>query len=389
MSKKKIIAITGTRSDYGPMRPVYRKIIADPDFNFGLIVTGMHLLPEYGLSIQEIEKDYFPILRKVSMLLGEDTNSAMVKSLGLAIYGIAEALEDLQPDIVLLQGDRGEMLAAAIGAAHQNIPIVHMSGGDFSGSIDDSIRNAITKFAHIHLVTCDQSAKQVTLMGEEPSRIAIVGEPTLDVIRSFLPHSLTQLEHMFNLDLSLPLILTTQHPVTYESQYSADQMRETLEALTEIGEQTVFIYPNSDAGNRAMVKIIEQYTDCDHIRFLRSIPHDTYLSLMKHASVMVGNSSSGIIEAPAFKLPVVNIGTRQNRRVRACNVIDVRYDRKEILCAIQTALSDNNFKKSCKDCVNPYGDGHTADRVVSILKNLQLTPKLLAKWLPITPLQDK
>ena len=382
MKKRSIIAVTGTRSDYGPMRPVFKAIGASNTLQLGLIVTGMHLLPEHGSTVREIERDEFPILRRVSMLLAEDSGLAMAKGLGLGILGIAQALEELRPDMLLLQGDRGEMLAAAIASAHANIPVCHMSGGDSSGSIDDSIRHAITKFAHLHLVTCEESARQVEAMGEVHARIFVVGEPTLDVIRQFEPIPPAQLGKQLDLDLTRPLIVAIQHAVTSEVDRAADQMRETLEALVKLREQVLFFHPNSDPGGQAMAQVLESYQGYDFIHEARHIHHEAFLSLMRVAQVMVGNSSSGIIEAPSFHLPVVNIGTRQTGRVRAANVIDVGYDRGQIAAAIERALRDSAFRQKVKNCVNPYGDGHTSEHVVDILNRVRLVPKLTAKWLP-------
>jgi UDP-N-acetylglucosamine 2-epimerase (non-hydrolysing)/GDP/UDP-N,N'-diacetylbacillosamine 2-epimerase (hydrolysing) len=366
------------------MRSIFRAIEASDSLELGLIVTGMHLLFEYGLSVREIERDGFQILHRLSMPLGEDTGLAMAKSLGTAILRIADALDEIQPNIILLQGDRGEMLAAAIVSAHANIPIVHMSGGDYSGSIDDSIRHAITKLAHLHLVTCEQSAQRVKAMGEASERVFVVGEPSLDAISSLEPVPPKQLAEQFDLDLARPLILATQHPVTSEADHAAKQIHETLEALVELGEQAIITYPNSDAGGRAMIQVIEDYKRHSFLRFSCNASHDTYLSMMKIASVMVGNSSSGIIEAPSFRLPVVNVGTRQIGRLRAANVIDVGYKRKEIVLAIQKALHDQEFRESLRYCVNPYGDGHTSERTVKILERIRFVPELIAKWMPPT-----
>jgi GDP/UDP-N,N'-diacetylbacillosamine 2-epimerase (hydrolysing) len=382
MNIRRVIAITGTRADYGLMRPVFRAIETNERFYLGLIVTGMHLLPEYGLTIHEIERDGFKILRRVSMLLGEDTGTAMAKGLGLAVIGIAEALEELRPDILLLQGDRGEMLAAAIAGTHANIPVVHMSGGDRSGSIDDSIRHAITKLAHLHLVTCEQSAQHVRAMSEVSERIFVVGEPSLDAIRNlkFVPPE--QLAEQFDLDLDHPLILVSQHPVTSEADQAASQMRETLDALIEVNEQAIVFYPNTDAGGKAMMQVLREYNAYGTLKFFDNVSHEKYLSLMNIADVMVGNSSSGIIEAPSFQLPVINIGTRQIGRLRAANVIDVEYKREEIVLAIKKALYDQKFKEFLKHCMNPYGDGRTSERTIEILMRMKLCPELVNKWIP-------
>lgn len=380
--KRKICSITGTRADYGLMRPVYRATAENSALHLDLIVTGMHLLPEFRTSLAAIEEDHYGDLHRCSMLLGEDNGKAMAQSFSLAVFGIAELLHKIQPDIVLLQGDRGEMLAGAIAAAHMNIPIVHMSGGDYSGSIDDSIRNAISKFSHIHLTTCKLSSERLLAMGEERHRIREVGEPGLDAIRQmkFLPAD--ALAQEFGLDLSLPIILATQHPVTTETELAAWQITQTLNALAELGYQTIFTYPNADAGGREMAAVLESYRGRPFLRVVPNLGSDKYLSLMKIASVLVGNSSSGIIEAPSFKLPVINIGTRQQGRLRALNVLDVAYDSCSIKDAIRFAIHDETFRARLAKCSNPYGDGYAANRTISLLRGMKLTKALLTKWIP-------
>jgi UDP-N-acetylglucosamine 2-epimerase (non-hydrolysing)/GDP/UDP-N,N'-diacetylbacillosamine 2-epimerase (hydrolysing) len=322
-----------------------------------------------------------PILRQISIILGDDTPLSMAKSVGIGIMGMCDALADIKPDCLIVYGDRGEMLAGTIAAAHANIPIIHISGGDISGSIDDSIRNAISKFAHIHLAISEDGAANLKKMGEDEKRIFIVGEPSLDIIHNFSPVDPNLLAKKFNLDLSRPIILATQHPVSNEAEFSGQQMRETIEALLEIGAQTIISYPNSDAGNKVIIKVIEEYKDHPLFRFSRNLPHEVYLSLMKISSVMVGNSSSGIIEAPSFKLPVINIGTRQINRLRASNVIDVGYNKKEIVEKIKFVMTDIKFKKNLKLCVNPYGDGYSSEKIFQIIKNLDVTGNLTSKWL--------
>lgn len=378
---RKILAITGTRADYGLMRPVYQAITASETLKLELIVTGMHLLPEYSVSLSEVEKDNYCPSHRVSMALGEDSGKAMAQSLGLALFGIAPIMEKTSPDIVLLQGDRGEMLAGAIAAAHMNIPIVHMSGGDYSGTIDDSIRNAISKFSHFHLTTCSSSTERLLAMGEMQSRIVEVGEPGLDVIcqMTFIPFE--ELAAELEIDSTRPFVLAAQHSVTTEAEQAPQQIRETLEALAELGMQVVFTYPNSDAGGREMTRILESYRDKNFIRIIPHLGSQKFLSLMKMATVMVGNSSSGILEGASFKLPVINIGTRQHGRLRANNVIDVGYDRTEILNAIHFVLNDKGYRQALRDCRNPYGDGMTAPKTVDILSRLKLSSSLLAKWM--------
>jgi UDP-N-acetylglucosamine 2-epimerase (non-hydrolysing)/GDP/UDP-N,N'-diacetylbacillosamine 2-epimerase (hydrolysing) len=378
---RKVLAITGTRADYGLMRPVFEAIAACRTLELELVVTGMHLLPEFSASLSEVEKDSYCPLHRVNMALGEDSGMAMARSLGQALLGIAPLIETVRPDIVLLQGDRGEMLAGAIAAAHMNIPAVHMSGGDFSGTIDDSIRNAISKFSHIHLTTCPSSTDRLMAMGESRSRIVEVGEPGLDVIRTmtFIPP--VELAADLGIDVSKPLVLAAQHPVTTEAGQAAHQIAETLEALASLGMQVVFTYPNSDAGGRDMVRVLESYRDRDSMRIIPHLGSNRFLSLMKIAAVLVGNSSSGILEAASFKLPVVNIGTRQHGRLRACNVVDAGYDRTEIAQAVTFVLTDAGFRERLAGCCNPYGDGTAASRTVDVLRRIVLKPALLSKWM--------
>ncbi len=363
------------------MTPVMRSIVNSTNLTLELIVTGMHLLPEFKSGLASIQEDSFCRLHFASTILGEDSGRAMAQSLGLAVLSFSSILSDVNPDIVLLQGDRGEMLAGAIAAAHMNIPIVHMSGGDYSGSIDDSIRNAISMFSHIHLTTCRQSSERLLAMGESVNRVYEVGEPILDVIKNmeFIPPEVLARE--LKLDLSKTIILAAQHPVTTEAVQAAWQIVQTLEALKELDFQCVFTYPNSDAGGREMTRVLESYRQNKFIRLVPNLGSEKYLSLMKIASLMVGNSSSGILESPSFKIPVVNIGTRQHGRIRATNVVDVPYDKDRIVSAVRYVLGNQDFHDRLKDCINPYGNGTAARKTVDILQRLLITPALLAKWM--------
>jgi len=382
--KRKVLAVTGTRAEYGAMRPVYAAVAAATDLELELIVTGMHLAPRFASSLAEVEGDRYGPLHHVPVADTAASGAAMARALGEAVVAMAGVIEQVRPQLVLVQGDRGEMLAAAIAAAHQNVVIVHMSGGDSTGSIDEPIRHAISSFAHVHLTTCPESGARLVARGESALRIIEVGEPALDVILSLEPVPPEELAADLDLDLGRPIVLGTQHPVTTEAGDSAHQMTETLAALAALGMQTVFTYPNTDAGGAEMVRVLQSYAGRS---FLRAVPHlgsRRYLSLMRIAAVMVGNSSSGILEAASFRLPAVNVGTRQHGRTRACNVIDVGYDRDAIVKAVRFALSDPTFKASLAGCVNPYGDGSAAARTVDVLRRLRLTPALVAKWLPAT-----
>jgi UDP-N-acetylglucosamine 2-epimerase (non-hydrolysing)/GDP/UDP-N,N'-diacetylbacillosamine 2-epimerase (hydrolysing) len=381
---RRIIAVTGSRAEYGAMRPVFRAIAAAEALELDVIVTGMHLAPEFAASLAEIEADSFSRKHRVDVRSRDGTRLAMACALGEGVVSMAHAMARIAPDIVLVQGDRGEMLAATMAAAHLDIPVAHMSGGDRTGSIDDAIRNAITSFAHIHLTTCPESTQRVIAVEGSSDRVFEVGEPALDTILALEPLPWGALAQELALDSSRPVVLAVQHPVTTEADESAAQVIETLEALAAIGMQTVFTYPNTDAGGDAIVDVLEAWRGRS---FLRIVPHLgslKYLSLMRQAAVLVGNSSSGIIEAPSFKLPVVNVGTRQHRRTRANNVIDVGYNRHEIRAGVEHALGDAAFRAALADCHNPYGDGRCAARTAKILASLRLGAGFTAKWLERT-----
>jgi len=377
---RKIAVVTGTRAEYGILKPVLKAIKTHPRLNLALIVTGMHLSKEFGYTIKEIRKDGFKIDAKVEMLHGEDTGAAMAKSIGKCIEKMTEALKRIKPDFLVLLGDRGEMLAGAVAASYMNIPIAHLHGGEASGSVDDSVRHAITKLAHIHFPATRESANRIIKMGEDPSRIFIVGAPALDTILNERLPKPADLSKKYGLDLSKPILLVLQHPVVTEADEAANQMKETLNAVVELKHQTIIIYPNADAGGRRMIKVIKKFErKYSFIKSFKSILYTDYLGLMRVASVMIGNSSSGIIEAPSFHLPVVNIGTREKGRERSTNVIDVRNNKREILKAVKKALCDKQFRGKVKKCRNHYGDGKAGTRIAEMLGKIKITPQLTQK----------
>lgn len=378
---KKIAVITGTRADYGIYYPILKAILAHPNLKLFLIVTGSHLSPKFGNTVDEILKDGFKIKAKVDMLLDGDTGSAMARSLGTGIIGITQVLESIKPHMLLILGDRGEMLAGAIAGVHMNIIVAHIHGGEVSGTVDEPLRHAITKLSHIHLVATDESAQRIIKLGEQKDAVFVVGAPGLDtIINQELIDPITTAKR-FNLDISRSILLVLQHPVTTEVKEASWQMKQTMEALVELSMQTILILPNSDAGGQAMIKTIKKYAHYPFIQSFQNLPHIEYLSLMKIANVMIGNSSSGIIEAPSFHLPVVNIGTRQQGRQRAKNIIDVTYDKTEIIKAINKALFNSNFKEKVRNCLNPYGDGKAGPKIAKILSQIKITQSLLQKKL--------
>jgi UDP-N-acetylglucosamine 2-epimerase (non-hydrolysing)/GDP/UDP-N,N'-diacetylbacillosamine 2-epimerase (hydrolysing) len=376
---KKVAVITGTRADYGIFRPVLNAIQKSPELTLSLIVTGMHLSEKFGHTLDEIERDGFTIDAKLHLGLSEDTGASMARDVGDCISGLSDVFEQVKPDILLILGDRGEMLAAAITGAYMNIPVAHLHGGEVSGTVDESVRHAITKLSHIHFPATEESAARIKKLGEDEFRIHVVGAPALDTILSECLIPKEKIAQMFNLNASKPIILAVQHPVTTELDDVERQIRETMEALVAISGQTVLTYPNADAGGRKIIEVIERYRQYPFIQIHKSLNHIEYLSLMRSANVMVGNSSSGIIEAPSFGLPAVNVGTRQDGRQRADNIIDVGYDKNEIIEAIKKGLYDKKYISKVKKCVNPYGNGKAGATIATILENIEITPELLKK----------
>lgn len=371
--------VTVARSDYGIYLPVLQRIQGDPDLRLHLIVAGMHLSPEFGLTVQAIEQDGFEISERIEMLLSSDTPEGIAKSMGLGTIGFAQAYARLRPDILLVLGDRFEMHAAAMAALPFKIPIAHIHGGEVTiGAIDNSIRHALTKMSHLHFVATEVYAKRVMQMGEEPWRVIVSGGPSLDNLHSVKLLSKAELEWL-DFDLTKAFLLVTYHPVTLEYEQTDWQIQQLLAALDVTEMPIVITYPNADTGYHTIVHRIEAFaTEREHVRIVRNLGMRRYFSLMRFAAAMVGNSSSGIIEAPSFELPVVNIGTRQEGRVKARNVIDVGYEEKAILAGIEKALSAP-FRRSLKGMVNPYGDGHAAEVIVETLKRIELDNKLITK----------
>ncbi|KEI06966.1 UDP-N-acetylglucosamine 2-epimerase (hydrolyzing) [Clostridium botulinum C] len=376
---RKIAVITGTRADYGIYYSVLKAIENHKDLELHLIVCGMHLSPEFGMTINEIEKDGFKIDDKIDTILSSDSGEAMAKSIGITLMGLTQSLDRIKPDILLILGDRGEMMAGALAAIHMNIPVAHIHGGEVTGTVDESIRHSITKLSHIHFPANEDSRERIIKMGEEKKNVYVVGAPGIDYIKNTEYLSREEVLRRFNLKDDKIFILT-QHPVTTEKDMVVYQIEETLSAIAELGIQTIISYPNSDNGGREIIKVIEKYREkYDFLKVFKNLSQVEYLSLLNTADIMIGNSSSGIIEAPSFKLPVINIGTRQQGRLRACNIIDVSYNRKEILSAIDKVLYNEEFKKELKKCENPYGDGHSGERIADILSKVDINHQLIQK----------
>ena len=381
MMTRKVCVLTGSRSEYGILRPVLFAITESESLDLSIIVTGMHLSPQYGYTISDIEKDGFLIDAKVDMMLDSSSGISMAKSVGIGIIGLSQALEMLQPDIVLIAGDRIEPLAIAIATTYMNIPLGHIHGGDksFGGHADDSVRHAITKLAHVHFAVSNESANRIIKLGEDPSKVFVVGAPALDTILNERLLRKNELCKKYGLNPTIPLLMVVQNPVSREVDTAPDQMRETMEALVNIKQQTVIIYPNSDMGGRKMIEVINEYHNFPFLKIVTNMPHRDYLSLMKVSSAIIGNSSSALIEAPSFKLPAVNIGSRQEGRERADNVIDVPYERNLIISAINTVMFDKKFINRVKKSKSPYGDGTAGKKIIKILTEIELNIDILKK----------
>jgi len=369
---RKVLYISGSRADYGPVRRVLQAIQADPDLDLSILVTGMHLDPAHGETWQEIDADGFTIAERVYGHVTGDSLAAMGASVGLYLYGMSQTIARIQPDIVLVLGDRGEQLAGAMAAAFQNIVVVHLCGGSISGSIDDSIRHAITKFAHYHLPAFEEHARRIIQMGEDPARVRVVGLPGGD-IRPDVAFSREQICTELALPPTQLYLLVIQHSVTHSQAEAGKQITETLEAVAALDFPTLLANPNDDAGGRVILAKMKEYSErYAHLHILPpQCSRERFASIMAHAGVLIGNSSSGIVEAMSVSLPVVNIGNRQRGREHMACLLNVGYDRAEIRQVIETALSDA-YRQQLADFASQMMVRDTAAEVVDCLRSLDL-----------------
>ncbi len=372
--------VTVARSDYGIYQSVLRMIEDDPDLRLRLFVTGMHLSPEYGMTVKEIEKDGFDIAERVEMLLSSDTPAGVAASMGMGTVGFAQAFSRFKPDILLVLGDRFEMHAAVVASLPFKIPVAHIHGGESTeGAIDESLRHSITKMSHLHFASTQAYANRIEQMGENPWRVLVSGAPALDNLRRFSLLGRDDLKKQHGLEIDDCTLLVTFHPVTLQYEQTENHMTALLDALDNIGLRVVFTYPNADTQGRLIVEMIRGFAEKrSNVQVAVNLGIEGYFSLMNQATAMIGNSSSGVIEAASFKLPVVNIGDRQRGRHHSTNVIDVGYGKDEILAGINTAI-DPEFTAGLADLENPYGDGLSAERIVNRLKEVELDDVLLLK----------
>ncbi|MFA5097235.1 MAG: UDP-N-acetylglucosamine 2-epimerase [Candidatus Margulisiibacteriota bacterium] len=377
---RKICVVTGSRSEYGLLKPVIEKISKEKNLRLQLAVCGMHFSRKHGLTYRIVEKDFPKHVVRAPFVMKGDSGFDMSMAVGEGIKQFSGLFKRIKPDILLVLGDRMEILSAATAALYMNIPIAHMHGGDRGfGCVDNQVRDAVTKMSSLHFAATKKSAKRIIKMGEEPERVFVTGAPGLDAIKHSKLLSKPELFNKYGLDAHQPLLIALQHPVTTETGSARGQMKETMDALTTVGLQTIVLYPNNDAGGRQMIDVINSYKGKEIFKIFTNVERTDYLSMLKHANALVGNSSSGIIETPLFGIPVVNIGSRQKGRERSTNIIDAGSRKALIVRAIAKALRDRAFISLAKKCKNPYGDGRAAQRAVKILKDIKLDKKLLQK----------
>jgi len=378
--KRTIAAVTSSRADYSHLYWPLRELSHHPLVDLKIIALGPHLSPEFGYTAREIEHDGFEIAARVECLLSSDTDVGMAKTIGVAALGLADALGHMRPGLLLLIADRYEMLAPASVALALRIPIAHIEGGERSeGAIDDAVRNALTKMSHLHFTSTEQARRRVIAMGEEEWRVHRAGAPSLDHLRRRELYTREELESQLHIRLDPDAIVVSYHPVTL-ARNTLLEVEALFAALETLPQQLLFCWPNADAGSRALIERAKSFLSSRPGRgaMWTNLDAPTYWSLLRHAGLFLGNSSSGIMETPSFALPAVNIGLRQHGRERARNVLDAEPGKEAILQQIGKATSAD-FRESLRGMSNPYGEGDAATKITHVLANIPLTEDLLLK----------
>ena len=372
---RKICVVTGTRAEYGLLCGLMRAINNDPDLHLQIIATNMHLSPEFGLTYQEIEADGFHIDKKVECLLSSDTSNGTAKTVGLATIGFADAYQDLRPDLIVVLGDRYEILAAAQTALFFRIPIAHLHGGEITeGAYDDCIRHSITKMSHLHFTSTENYRQRVIQLGEQPERVFNVGAIGIENIKTIPLMSREELEDSIGFKLGKQCVMVTYHPVTLEDSTAEEQSINLLEALDKITDcKVIFTMPNSDTNGRIIKQAIEQYVSKNSHRCVafKSLGLKRYLSALQFVKAVIGNSSSGIIEVPSFHIPTLNIGDRQKGRIMSESVLNCGTSTIDIKSGLDKVLSDD-FQKVAQKCVNPYEGEKTTTKILDVIRNYPL-----------------
>lgn len=374
----KLLFLTGSRGEWGYIRPILR-LCEQRGVDYHICATNMHLLPSHGLSVDEIRRDGFEVEDEIYMALEGGTHTTMTKSMGILLTSFVDILTRVKPDWVVLAGDRGETLMGAIGAAYTYIPVAHIQAGELSGNIDGMARHAIGKMVHLHFAANDDAAVRLKSLGEEGFRIKMVGAPQLDELEAAQFTSKRELEQKYDIDVSTPFLLCVQHPVTEEYDQAAEQIETTLSAVNALDMVKLWVLPNNDAGG-SLVRSGLMMGRTGKTHMFENLPRQDYLGLLRECAAIVGNSSSGLLEAPTFRIPAVNIGNRQNNRVQGMNVINTPFNKEQIVLAINKACSDG-FRQSLEGTTNPYGDGKSSARILDILQEMPRDANLLSKQL--------
>lgn len=372
--KRKICVVTGTRAEYGLLYWLMKALQADPQITFQLVVTGMHLSPEFGLTYKKIEEDGFAIDKKVEMLLSSDTAIGVSKSMGIGMMGISEALDELKPDLLVLLGDRFEIFSTAAAAMISRIPIAHLHGGETTeGLIDEPIRHCVTKMSHLHFTSTEKYRKRVIQLGENPSRVFNVGALGIESINKLELLDRKALEESIQFELGQKSALVTFHPVTLENSSSGNQFQNLLDVFDSLPDlRVIFTKANADTDGRIINEMIDHYVaNHNNCAAFVSLGQKRYLSVLKEVDMVIGNSSSGLIEAPSFCTPTINIGDRQRGRIKAKSVVDCEPEANSIRNAINNVMSDE-FQSVLKDVINPYGTANSSEAIIPILKSVDL-----------------
>ncbi len=396
MTKRKVAVFTGNRAEYGLQHPILKAVDAHPQLDYRLLVSGAHLDNNFGRTLDEIRKDGFRIDAEVKIEMDSNSRISTAQAIGSGVLAVSRALEKFQPDMMVVYADRFEGFAAVIAATQMNIPTAHVEGGDLTegGALDDSVRHAMTKLAHLHFTTNQQATNRILAMGEESWRVHTVGFPAIDLISEGRYASSDEVVDKLCLDLSRPLVLFTQHSVTTEFEQASAQLQPSLKAMRALanqGVQVIITYPNNDVGGHAILSCLTELENASvpGIQIHRSLGRHLYhgvLALARDSQIKlacVGNSSSGIKETPAFGCPTVNIGSRQEGRLRAENVMDTNYDEREIVAAVNRCLKDKDFRKTCRTTPNPYYLGGAGKKIASVLASVPLNQKLLRKGMTL------
>lgn len=375
---KKIVILTATRAEYGLLKPIIEKLNIDEYFDMRLVVTGTHLVAEFGMTIQEIEADKIPIDKKIEILLSSDTSVALSKSMGLALISFSEYFEECKPDAIMVLGDRYETLAVCCAAMNARIPIFHLHGGETTeGAIDEAIRHSLTKMSYLHFTSTEAYRKRVIQMGESPNRVFNVGAMGVENALNTQCMSVKELEESIGFELGEMYAVGTFHPVTLETATAVKQTEELLAAIDKYKDiRYLFTRANSDTDGRSINRILVEYAKGnDNFCLVDSLGMKRYLSALKYSLFVIGNSSSGLVEAPSFRIPTINIGDRQRGRIYGKTVIHCKPEWHAIVEAIHKAM-DTSFRETIKDVGNPYGDGHTSEKIVDIIKDFFVNDRI-------------